>query len=173
MNKTIFLDRDGIINVDTGYVSKIEEFKFSDSIFNVLRMFQDLGYLLIVVTNQAGIARNFYDENDFFNLTDWMLNEFKKQDIVINNVYFCPHHPEFTGECECRKPNPGMLLKAKKEYNIDMGRSFIIGDKESDIMAGINSGIMNTILVSPDYCDTKASKKITHIKEVLENKQWF
>jgi D-glycero-D-manno-heptose 1,7-bisphosphate phosphatase len=144
--KTIFLDRDGVINKDFSYVYKVADFEFIDGIFDVCIYFQNLGYNIIIVTNQSGISRGYYSENDFQNLTNWMLGQFKKNDINILDIFHCPHSPD--SNCDCRKPNPGMLLNARHKHNIDMKKSWIIGDKEADIIAGISSGLSNTILVN-------------------------
>ncbi|PHQ64997.1 MAG: D,D-heptose 1,7-bisphosphate phosphatase [Sulfurimonas sp.] len=117
-----------------------------DGIFTLCKYYQSLGYIVVVVTNQSGIARNYYTEEDFDELTSWMLKEFSFQDIDIKMVYHCPHHPDISGECSCRKPNPGMLLQAASELNIDLKNSIIIGDKERDILAGINAGLTTTYL---------------------------
>jgi len=146
-NRVLFLDRDGVINIDKGYVHKIEDFEFIDGIFELCKEYQEKGYLIIVITNQAGIARGYYTEEDFKKLTDWMLNEFRKRDVIITDVFYCPHHPEFTGECECRKPKPGMILEAAKKYNIDLENSVLIGDKITDIIAGEQAKIGMCILV--------------------------
>ena len=124
----------------------IEDFEFIDGIFTLCKYYQSLGYIVVVVTNQSGIARNYYTEEDFDELTSWMLKEFSFQDIDIKMVYHCPHHPDISGECSCRKPNPGMLLQAASELNIDLKNSIIIGDKERDILAGINAGLTTTYL---------------------------
>ncbi|MGZ3756172.1 MAG: D-glycero-beta-D-manno-heptose 1,7-bisphosphate 7-phosphatase [Mucilaginibacter sp.] len=147
MQKAIFLDRDGVINIEKNYVYRISDFEFIAGIFDLCRKYQKEGYLIVVITNQAGIARGYYTEADFFELTDWMLAEFTKQGISISKVYFCPHHPDFTGECDCRKPNPGMILQAAKEFNIDLSASVLIGDKDSDLQAGKNAGIGTLIKI--------------------------
>lgn len=144
-SKTLFLDRDGVINIDHEYVHKIEDFEFCEGIFEVLKEFQKRGYLLIVVTNQSGIARGYYSEKDFWKLTDWMIKEFAKRDITIDKVYHCPHSPE--DNCDCRKPKSGMFEQAKVDFDIDMKNSWIIGDKISDIEAAKNSDVENLILV--------------------------
>jgi len=141
MNKALFIDRDGVINVDKVHVFLKEDFEFTPGIFDLCRSYQDKGFLIIVITNQAGIAKGIYTEDDFLKLTDWMTREFKKKGITISKVYYCPHHPDFTGPCECRKPKPGMILKAKKEFDLDLSESVLIGDKESDLQAGRNAGI--------------------------------
>lgn len=156
VKKALFLDRDGIINMDSGYVSKIEDFIFMDGIFSLCKKAVLKDYLLIVVTNQAGIARGYYTEEDFFLLNEWMQSQFIKQNVTINKVYFCPFHPdgvikEYKSDSECRKPNPGMFLTAKKDFGIDMRRSVLLGDKESDVIAGKNSGVGLNVLLKSKY----------------------
>jgi len=164
VHKALFLDRDGVINVEINYLHKIEEFKFIEGIFDLCRAFSDAGYKIIVVTNQSGIARGMYSEEDFETLTTWMVSAFKKENIDIAKVYHCPHHPDFSGECECRKPRPQMLLDAKKLFNLDMANSVMVGDKERDIEAGLNAGVKQTYLFSPFHV---ISSKATHIVEAL------
>jgi len=146
-NKALFLDRDGTINVEKNYVWKIEDFEFIHGIFPVIQKYQNNGYLIFIVTNQSGIARGYYTENDFVRLTDWMNSEFRKAGITVTKVYFCPHHPDFTGECNCRKPKPGMILNAIKEFNLDPEKSVLIGDSERDIKAGKRAGIGTNLVV--------------------------
>lgn len=147
INKALFLDRDGVINVDKVHVCKVEDFEFMPGIFELAESYQQQGFLIIVVTNQAGIAKKLYTENDFLKLTDWMIQQFADHGVTITKVYYCPHHPDFTGECECRKPAPGMLLRAIEEYNIDPQSSVLIGDKDTDLMAGKNAGIGTLLMV--------------------------
>ncbi|WP_428737610.1 D-glycero-beta-D-manno-heptose 1,7-bisphosphate 7-phosphatase [Sulfurimonas sp.] len=167
MKKTLFLDRDGVINKEKNYLYKIEDFEFIDGVFETCKYFQDLDYLIIVITNQAGIARGKYTENDFDILTKWMLEKFKEKGIEISAVYHCPHHPDFSGECECRKPKPGMLLKAKYEFNIDMDSSILVGDKITDIEAGINARIGQNYLITTGHKINKNSYNIK-INSLLE-----
>jgi D-glycero-D-manno-heptose 1,7-bisphosphate phosphatase len=141
MNKALFIDRDGVINVDKGHVFLIEDFEFSEGIFDLCRKYFNTGYLIIVVTNQAGIAKGLYSEEDFINLTDWMISQFKNNGITITKVYYCPHHPEISGSCECRKPEPGMLLQAVREFDLKISECIMVGDKESDLEAGRRAGI--------------------------------
>lgn len=147
MKRALFLDRDGVINIEKNYVFRVEDFEFTPWIFELCKKYQNEGYLIFVITNQAGIARKIFTESDFFILTDWMIQQFKNQDITITKVFFCPHHPDFTGNCDCRKPNAGLIFQAAKEYDIDLPDSILIGDKESDIQAGYNAGIKNCFFV--------------------------
>jgi D-glycero-D-manno-heptose 1,7-bisphosphate phosphatase len=141
MNKALFIDRDGVINVDKVHVFRSEDFEFTRGIFDLCRSYLDKGYLIIVVTNQAGIAKGLYSETDFLKLTSWMVTQFEEQGIKISKVYHCPHHPDFSGPCECRKPNPGMILQAIRDFDLDIRQCILIGDKESDLQAGRNAGI--------------------------------
>jgi D-glycero-D-manno-heptose 1,7-bisphosphate phosphatase len=151
--KAAFLDRDGVINEDFGYVGKIENFKFKEGIFELLKLLHELGYALFIVTNQSGIARGYYSEEDFYKLTEWMKNELKKRGIEIKDVEFCPHHPDFTGECECRKPKPGMILNLAEKYKIDLKDSIMIGDSESDVKACKNAKLKKCYKVDDSLFD--------------------
>ena len=147
--KTIFLDRDGVINREVNYLHKIVDFEFIDGIFDTCLYFQSLGYKIIIITNQSGISRGFYSESDYQKLTQWMLDQFKNKNINILDIFHCPHGPNST--CNCRKPMPGMFLTAKTKHNIDMKQSWMIGDKEVDVIAANASGINNTILIRSGY----------------------
>ncbi|TKI68165.1 D-glycero-beta-D-manno-heptose 1,7-bisphosphate 7-phosphatase [Sulfurimonas crateris] len=168
MKKALFLDRDGVINIELNYLYKIEDFKFIDGIFELCRHYQNLGYLIIVVTNQSGIARNYYDKSDFEKLSTWMIEEFAKKSIKITKVYHCPHHPEISGECSCRKPEPGMILEAQKEFDIDLKSSILVGDKERDIEAAIEAGICENYLFDEKktYKRSKATKIVSKLEDI-------
>ena len=114
--KTIFLDRDGVINKEVGYLHKIEDFIFIDGVFEACLSFKKLGYQIIIISNQSGIARGYFTLFDYEKLTKWMLNQFSKKNISILDVFFCPHGPK--SKCSCRKPKPGMLVDARNKYNI-------------------------------------------------------
>lgn len=165
--KTIFLDRDGVINKEVDYLFKIKDFNFIDGVFEACKVFNKEGFEIIIITNQSGIAKNLYSKEDFKILTGWMLNEFKSRNIKILDVFYCPH--EKNSNCHCRKPMPGMFLKAKKKYAIDMNKSWMIGDKESDIEAAKSAGISNTIIVRSGHkiqeLNTKAKYKLDSIKD--------
>ena len=147
--KTIFLDRDGVINKDINYLHKINDFEFVDGIFDVCLYFQSLGYEIIIITNQSGISRGYYSHSDYQKVTQWMLDQFKYKNINILDVFHCPHGPDST--CDCRKPKPGMFLKAKDKHNTDMEKSWMIGDKERDTIAANSAGIDNTILIRSSH----------------------
>lgn len=172
MHKALFLDRDGIINLDEkGYTYKIEDFHFIDGIFELATYAQAKGYTLFVVTNQSGIARGYYTEKDFLDVTDYMLNCFQANNILISKVYYCPYHPDgsimrYKMESNDRKPNPGMLLKAEKEFNLDLRSSVIIGDKETDIVAGKKANIGKTILVTNHHGHSQADYVFNDLLEV-------
>lgn len=146
--KALFLDRDGVINIDRGYVSKIDDFEFPKWIFELIECFRDAGCIIFIVTNQSGIGRGYYSESDFHILTDWMLQEFKSRDIMIEKVLYCPHDP--SAGCHCRKPNIGMIEQALLEYSIDLENSWMIGDKSSDIKFASNGGIGNSIYIGQE-----------------------
>jgi len=154
MKKAIFLDRDGTINVEKDYIYKSEDLVFEEGTIEALKTFKNLGYILIVVSNQSGIARGYFTEEDL-NIFNNNMNEIlKKNGIEITEFYCCPHHPDGIGEykkvCECRKPNNKMIEDAIKKYNIDREKSYMIGDKTSDIGAGLKSNL-KTILVKTGY----------------------
>lgn len=148
LQKCLFLDRDGVINTDTAYAYQVEDITFLPGIFELCYAAQENGYLIIVVTNQSGIARGIYTEEQFFTLTRWIEAQFLQKGITITATYHCPHHPELTGECLCRKPAPGMLLEAIKKYPIAAQFSMMIGDKPSDMEAASAAGIGTRILFS-------------------------
>lgn len=147
-NKALFLDRDGTINEERNYLIRMEDFVFRNGIFNLTKAFSDRGYLIFVVTNQSGIARGFYSEADYHQLTDWMTDQFRLQGTTISKVYFCPHHPDITGRCGCRKPEPGMLLQAIREFDLDPAQCVMVGDSDRDVEAARRAGIHNIIKVS-------------------------
>ena len=150
--KALFLDRDGVINVDHGYVHRTDQVEFCAGIFDVVQRARGLGYAVVVVTNQAGIGRNLYTEADFERLSAWMSAEFAGRGAPIDRFYHCPFHPEhgvgeYRRDSPLRKPNPGMLLLAAEELNLALADSVMVGDKGSDILAGQRAGVARTIRV--------------------------
>ena len=154
MKKAIFLDRDGTINVEKDYIYKSEDLVFEEGTIEALKTFKNLGYILIVVSNQSGIARGYFTEEDLNIFNNNMNEMLKKNGVEITEFYCCPHHPDGIGEykkvCECRKPNNKMIEDAIKKYNIDREKSYMIGDKTSDIGAGLKSNL-KTVLVKTGY----------------------
>ena len=156
--KALFIDRDGIINEDTGYPHKPEHIKFRFEIFDICRAAQQKGYLLIVMTNQAGVAKGKFPEEDVRALNAWIKDQFKVRGIDIAAFYYCPHHkngviPEYAKTCNCRKPRPGMVEQAVRDFDIDIPASLVIGDKESDRIEypGLRSIIVKSKYMAEGY----------------------
>lgn len=157
----MFLDRDGVINTDRGYVHEPEQTEFAQGIFALCQAARDAGLVTIVVTNQAGIARGLYSERQFIDYTRWMHGEFARREVPLLATYYCPHHPTagigaYRLDCPCRKPAPGMLLGALNDFAIDPLRSTLIGDKVGDVQAGQAAGIARCVLL--DECDQQPSR---------------
>ena len=168
--KTIFLDRDGVVNKEVRYLYKLSDFEFIDGIFDACLYFQKLSYEIVIVTNQSGITRGYYNENDYQKLTEWMLGQFNIKGISILDILYCPHGPE--SKCNCRKPKPGMFIEAKYKYDISMKDSWMIGDKETDIEAANLAGITNTILVRSGHLidESNSNSKFT-IDSIKQSKE--
>lgn len=166
----LFLDRDGVINIEKNYLYKIEDFEFVEGIFDLCRHYEQQGYLIIVVTNQSGIARGYYGEEDFATLTAWMKERFEQEGVTITHVYHCPHHPQISGPCQCRKPHPGMLNDAVQTYRIDAAASLLVGDAERDIEAAVTAGVAKRYLYVHDghkHEGTRATAVITSLRELI------
>ncbi|WP_432459014.1 D-glycero-beta-D-manno-heptose 1,7-bisphosphate 7-phosphatase [Agarivorans sp. QJM3NY_25] len=173
----VFLDRDGVINHDHGYVSKVDDFEFIEGAIEAMQQLKKAGWLLVVVTNQAGIARGYFSEQQFLSLTEWMDWSLADRGVDLDGIYFCPHHKDYGSEdyridCNCRKPKPGMLLEAAKELDIDLTNSWLVGDKGSDLLAAKNAGVSNRILVKGQYSLKAeelqlASSQVSSLKEAV------
>ena len=151
--RALFLDRDGVVNVEVGYLHRIEDVAWVPGIVPLCRTAMRLGYRLVVVTNQAGIARGYYTEDDFLTLMEWMRAELRKEGVEFDAVYFCPFHPEhgvgeYKREHEDRKPGTGMLRRAEREFAIELGRSVLVGDRCSDIKAANDAGLRQAFLIA-------------------------
>lgn len=175
--RALFLDRDGVINHDSGYTHRIEDFHFIDGIFDLCRAAQQAGYLLIVVTNQAGIGRGYYTEEDFQVLTTWMVGRFAEEGVTITDVLYCPFHPEHgVGKYKCesadRKPNPGMMERAARAHQIDFNQSIMVGDKDSDMEAAARVGMPIRCHYAGDVEDGENFPHSTHrfffMKEIIK-----
>jgi D-glycero-D-manno-heptose 1,7-bisphosphate phosphatase len=156
--KALFIDRDGIINEDTAYPYKPEQIRFCEAIFPLCKKAAEKGYLLIVITNQAGVAKGKFSEQDVKALHEWMAAEFTKRGIEISRFYYCPHHPDasvprYRVACNCRKPKPGMIEQAVKDFNIELRHSLVIGDKHSDRieLSGLRSIIVKSKYTGDDF----------------------
>ena len=176
--KAVFLDRDGVINVDKGYVHRIEDFEFYPNVFKALKKLQGAGYKLFIVTNQAGIALGYYTEEDFLKLNKFMLKEFEKEGIKIEKVYYCPHREDgivekYAIKCDCRKPESGMIRRAIREFGVEPSKSFLIGDKESDILAAHKEGIKAALVKTGEgmrYIDATTADYVGEdILDVVDN----
>jgi D-glycero-D-manno-heptose 1,7-bisphosphate phosphatase len=151
--RALFLDRDGVINVDTGHPHRADQIEWLPGIFELVRAAWADGYVPIVVTNQAGIAKGYYDEAAFLELTRWIHAAFEQAGAPLLATYYCPHHAEglvrlLRGKCACRKPEPGLLLQAIADWDIDPGLSMLLGDKDSDIEAARRAGVADARLVA-------------------------
>ncbi|MEL6257448.1 MAG: HAD family hydrolase [Pseudomonadota bacterium] len=162
----LFLDRDGVLNVDKGYVSRVEDFEWTTGAAACVRRFNQLGWRVFVVTNQSGIARGYYTEADMHALHDWMLNELSKFGAHIDRIYYAPWHPEgeiaaYRRQSDDRKPGPGMLLRAMAEYPVKREASFLIGDKQSDLDAAKAAGVAGFLYSSGNLADFAEWAKTT------------
>jgi D-glycero-D-manno-heptose 1,7-bisphosphate phosphatase len=154
--RVAFIDRDGVINEELQYVYRREDFLFLSGAVEGLRHLQSQGFALVVITNQAGIAKGLYSRSDFQELTAYMISALQEAGVALSAVYFCPHHPhgssrDFSTECSCRKPKPGMILAAAREFSFNLRDSILIGDKLSDIDAGKSAGVPINILVESGH----------------------
>ena len=173
--KALFLDRDGVINHEVGYLHSVEDVRWVEGIFELCRVAVGLGYRLVVVTNQAGIARRLYTEGDFEVLTAWMLEEFVKQGAALDAVYFCPFHPEGEGkykrEHEDRKPGTGMLRRAAKDLGVELGASVMVGDRCSDMAAANAAGLRRAFLL--EGTETGCKGEFKTVKTLQQVQEWL
>ncbi|MBC7002861.1 D-glycero-beta-D-manno-heptose 1,7-bisphosphate 7-phosphatase [Photobacterium sp. BZF1] len=148
----VFIDRDGVINIDHGYVHTTDDFEYVEGVFEACKKLKAMGYMLVLVTNQSGIARGMYTEDEFLTLTEWMDWNFVDNGVEFDGIYYCPHHPtegkgDYLQDCKCRKPKPGMFISARDFLKIDMAGSVMIGDKADDIKAAAAAEVGTKILV--------------------------
>ena len=172
MNKAIFLDRDGVLNVDLGYVYKKSDFSIIEGVIEALTFFSGIGFMLIVITNQSGIRRGLYSEEEFLELNGFMLDLFKKASIEITDVFYCPHSP--ADNCSCRKPKTELIDTAVAKYNIDRSASYLIGDKLTDIEAGRSAGLAKSFLVDNGFAGANKTNEVESFNNLSEiAKQWM
>jgi D-glycero-D-manno-heptose 1,7-bisphosphate phosphatase len=175
--KALFLDRDGVINHEIGYLHRPEDVRFVDGIFSLCRTAQALGYALVVVTNQSGIARGLYTTADFEALMHWMSLQFAQEGIALTAVYHCPYHPthgvgEYQRESEDRKPAPGMILRAARDHNLDLAKSLLVGDRCSDIAAANAAGLRQALLLHGTEAGSCDGAHLA-IATLAEAEQWL
>lgn len=177
--RALFLDRDGVINLDHGYVSRVEDFQFIDGIFELSRSAISKGYVICVITNQAGIGRGFYSVSNFKTLTDWMCKRFSAEGASISKVYFSPYHPVhglgvYKKDDFSRKPHPGMLIEAEADFDLRMSDCVLVGDKTTDIQAGRAAGVgMNILLSSSEDSGGLMTSDYVHITSLKEANQYL
>ncbi|GAB3935120.1 D-glycero-alpha-D-manno-heptose-1,7-bisphosphate 7-phosphatase [Mucilaginibacter myungsuensis] len=147
-HKAVFLDRDGVLNREMGdYVCKVEDFHILDN-FDALKQLQDRGYMLLVATNQGGLAKGWYNETELGKMHQLLKETYADHGVTITDFFYCPHHPNFTGDCDCRKPKPGLLLQGIAKYGIEPSLSYFIGDRERDVIAGEAAGVKGILIDS-------------------------
>jgi D-glycero-D-manno-heptose 1,7-bisphosphate phosphatase len=181
-----FLDRDGVINVDRGYVVRREDFELVPGFLDGARRLRELGYAVVVITNQSGIGRGLYTEQDFNELTDWMMQALADAGVELAGVFFCPHHPtEASGTyrtvCECRKPAPGLLLRAAEELGLDLPASVMFGDRSTDLQAARAAGLHRRVLLATNGVGTPeldiepglATDRFTRLDEAVGNGEFL
>ena len=171
-NRAAFLDRDGVINIDYGYVHKWKDFHFCEGAIEGLKILLSLNFKIIIITNQSGIARGIFSERQYLELTKKYLHELKQKGIQISSVYYCPHHPSFSEKpfdnCECRKPNPGLYKKAINTYNFSLDKSIAIGDNERDLIAAKRAGIKSMFLITSNNNISFKDQNISTHQSLLE-----
>lgn len=172
MEKYIFLDRDGTINVEKHYLHKIEDFEYENGVLEALEGLQKLGYKFIIVTNQAGIAKGYYTESDYLILEEFIENDLREKGIIIQKTYHCPHHPQgkipYNVNCDCRKPKTGMFLEAIEEFDIDIENSYMVGDRFTDLKPADELGIY-PVLIKTGY-GTDQLNSLVESNENIEEK---
>jgi D-glycero-D-manno-heptose 1,7-bisphosphate phosphatase len=162
--KTVFLDRDGVINFDSGYVGNWSDFIFLPGAINGLRDLIRCNFQIIIVTNQSGIARGFYTEREYLSLEREIERYLSEKGVPITATYHCPHHIEgsvleYSLTCDCRKPLPGMLVKAASDFDVSFSEAIMIGDRNSDMQAAESAGIASRYLIDPDMCATEGNSE--------------
>lgn len=176
--KALFLDRDGVVNVDTGYIGSVDRFVWREGIFDFLRAAQDRGYRLVVVTNQSGVARGYYTVADYENVTRFMREGLAREGICLAGVYACFHHkdavvPAYRGDSFWRKPNAGMILQAALDLRIDIARSVMIGDSESDMIAATAAGVGSRLWLTEEEGAVEKIPSVHVVRDFNQARQFL
>jgi|TARA_B110000305_G_C19345986_1_gene591701 D-glycero-D-manno-heptose 1,7-bisphosphate phosphatase len=169
-NKAVFVDRDGVLNEDSGYTYQLTDLRLLDGVIEGLKSILALDFKVIIITNQSGIARELFSTEELHSFMRGLTNILLENQITVTDYFYCPHHPkgrllEYSKKCSCRKPEPGMLFDAEKKHNLDLSKSILIGDKETDILAGQNANLFSNILISSEETNDKSNA--THIAQNL------
>jgi len=169
-HKAVFLDRDGVLNEDSGYTHQLSDLRLLDGVIEGLQSLLAVDYKVIIITNQSGIARGLFSTEEMHIFMRGLINVLLENQINVTDYFYCPHHPkgkllEYSIKCSCRKPEPGMLFAAEKKYNLDLSKSILIGDKETDILAGQNANLFSNILISSEERNDQSNA--THIAQNL------
>jgi len=172
MNPAIFLDRDGTINIEKNYLYQIKQFEYIDGAIEALQLFARMGFMLVIITNQSGIARGYYTDQDFGQLSRWMLEDLSSKGIKIQKIYYCPHYqkgniPQYAVPCNCRKPGTGLFWQAEKDLEIDMENSYAIGDKPRDLAICTESGVQGILLDGRDLNIIRDSNILWNTKKLI------
>ena len=169
-NKAVFVDRDGVLNEDSGYTYRLSDLRLLDGVIEGLQSILALDFKVIIITNQSGIARGIFSTEELQTFMKGLMNVFFENQINVTDYFYCPHHPqgrllEYSIKCSCRKPEAGMLFDAKKKYNLDLSKSILIGDKETDILAGENANLFSNILIDSEERNNQS--KASHVVQNL------
>ncbi|MFO7867725.1 MAG: HAD family hydrolase [Bacteroidales bacterium] len=160
--KAVFLDRDGVINDGSLYYTHtIEDFKINTGVVEGLQLLQKYGFLLVVITNQSGVAKGVYTLRDVHKVHDYMIQQFRTYNITISGIYVCPHHPDVS-ECDCRKPKTGMFEQAVRDLSIDVSQSYMIGDSKRDIVAGERMGLTTIRIMKNENIEPYCAAIVQH-----------
>ncbi len=176
-NRAVFFDRDGVINREVSYLDSIDKVEILEGISKAIKLLNENNFKVIIITNQSGLARRYFTKRTLEEIHDFIIKELRKESAHIDAIYYCPHHPD--DDCNCRKPRIGLINKAEKELKLDLKSSFLIGDKVTDIQAGLNAGL-KTILVLTGYGEEESKKlneldlKVDFIaKDALSAVRWI
>lgn len=168
--KTLFLDRDGVVNEDHGFVYRVDDVVFQRGILELGRAFTAKGWKIIIVSNQSGIARGYFTEEDVEKVHEFIAEKFNFHKIILTDFFYCPHYPPLTGSCRCRKPEPGMFLEAAEKHSIDLENSIMVGDKSSDMRAAAAAGINKRYFLQGlyEYFPEHGGTVIRNLREIME-----
>lgn len=170
--QAVFLDRDGVLNFDPGYLTDPKKLKILPKVIEGLQKIKNLGFKTIIISNQSGVARKYFDLKTMWTIDAKLKKLINKKGVLLDDSFYCPHHPDFDRNCNCRKPKIGLIKKAAAKYNLNIDKSFFVGDKESDIVCGKNAGC-KTILISRNLKKHIKTKPDFITKDLVETACWI